>query len=650
MESLDSVLSTLSTQKAEVRSPAALLELYVEEDDDAIFQETQAVATRREAPTSLPERDIGEMLHRIQRLERAVFDKSEPAKANLLEVTKSASITLQPARWTSFCSHSLMDPLHIHPLTRSNISRHLPAKDHLIKLLNHYARSMQPTFGVLHMPSIRGLVEQTYEDITVGKEADAGSVLLLLAICASCALTWNAELLEEMDVTSADAKVAFRSYCDLFNTFLDGLLPPLAPSTVALEALLLLTHLQSNTENRLDQVYSLKARALWMTRALQIHRLDTWKSRERRRLEGCNQIEIEVQRRIWWYMVATDCVFVSPFRLGAFSGGSLEGTYVYHPSQMRVNYPLNRDDDDLTTNDEVDDQPLSVPTSISQFILRVRLAEICREAVDTLPSIRAESQSTNYDTVLALHGKFQEYIQDLPIHFRLDDTSIQQSEEILNNAGSSAGLRPSLYCLVIQHVFMAAMILATDISFDPESPEASSRKAEVLAACDMLEVAKRQSLTAREYIELNIRKLRSLLKNIKPQPPTTEPTNSIPTTATKHQDLALGPRTDTSTIRSPSLGSPHMGVPSRPTTAVTPTKLGSKNLGQLEFTRGIDHALDDDMGLKAGTGSIEFSLEDNYHADWDQVWDDFYDVAPELDLSQWNVLFDTMDSGLGVTY
>ncbi len=43
-----------------------------------------------------------------------------------------------------------------------------------------------------------------------------------------------------------------------------------------------------------------------MARAMEIHRLDTAKSIEQRRVKGCNMIEIEVQRRIWWHMVASD--------------------------------------------------------------------------------------------------------------------------------------------------------------------------------------------------------------------------------------------------------------------------------------------------------------------------------------------------------
>ncbi|KAK7943155.1 uncharacterized protein PG986_012268 [Apiospora aurea] len=67
---------------------------------------------------------------------------------------------------------------------------------------------------------------------------------------------------------------------------------------------------------------------------------------------------------------------------------------------------------------------------MSYFIHRIRLVELCQEAVDTLPSIVLESQTTKYDMVLSLHAKFQKFFQQLPINFRPDAASIQQSQDI----------------------------------------------------------------------------------------------------------------------------------------------------------------------------------------------------------------------------
>lgn len=49
---------------------------------------------------------------------------------------------------------------------------------------------------------------------------------------------------------------------------------------------------------------------------------------------------------------------------------------MYHPAQMKVDYPLNLDDEDITAGGDLCGAPLSVPTSMSYFVHRIRLAEL----------------------------------------------------------------------------------------------------------------------------------------------------------------------------------------------------------------------------------------------------------------------------------
>lgn len=56
-----------------------------------------------------------------------------------------------------------------------------------------------------------------------------------------------------------------------------------------------------------------------------------------RQCHGCDWVEVEVQRQIWWHMVSSD-------RLLAFAGGTQEGTYIFRRKHMVVEYPGNVDD------------------------------------------------------------------------------------------------------------------------------------------------------------------------------------------------------------------------------------------------------------------------------------------------------------------
>jgi hypothetical protein len=64
--------------------------------------------------------------------------------------------------------------------------------------------------------------------------------------------------------------------------------------------------LLANTVGFSIKIALLQTRCFLMAQALQIHRLDTAQAQEERRVKGCDMIDIEVQRRFWWNMVATD--------------------------------------------------------------------------------------------------------------------------------------------------------------------------------------------------------------------------------------------------------------------------------------------------------------------------------------------------------
>lgn len=107
-------------------------------------------------------------------------------------------------------------------------------------------------------------------------------------------------------------------------------------------------------------------------------------------------------------------------RLLALSGGPQEGTYLIHPNHMRVRHPRHIDDVDLD-NDASCDPPLSYPTGMTYSLLRIRLAEICRTVVDTLPPSFSDWGCMDYGTIISLDKKFEGFVRDLPLSFRIDE-------------------------------------------------------------------------------------------------------------------------------------------------------------------------------------------------------------------------------------
>lgn len=102
-----------------------------------------------------------------------------------------------------------------------------------------------------------------------------------------------------------------------------------------------------------------------------------------------------------------------------------------HPRQMAVNLPRNIDDKDLIYTNPPIDRPLCEPTTMSYDIQRIKLANLCREAVDLLPISVHDISTVDYQQVIALDQRFDVFLQELPVFLRNDEQSIQQSVQVV---------------------------------------------------------------------------------------------------------------------------------------------------------------------------------------------------------------------------
>ncbi|RDW68946.1 Zn(II)2Cys6 transcription factor [Aspergillus mulundensis] len=548
------------------------------------------------------------------------------------------------------------------------LTKFLPSLEQATDLFNHFARCLQPTFGVLHIPSTRTLMQQLYQVLLDGDEPDLASLALVYAIFAGAALAWTTEFLEALHATPAEAKTAFSTYSRVALLILDDHQQALPLSTIALEALCTLGYVLTHTDGFSHKLQTLRIRQLLMARALQIHRLDSAKCIEERRLKGCNLIETEVKRRIWWHMVASDWIF-------ALSSGPQEGTYLLQPKHMNVNRPSNVDDEFVSAPGAQHGFPLTIPTSMSAFLYRVHLAELCREIVDVLPPGLFESPETwykevDYNIILDLDKRIQSTLANLPIYFKLDPASIQQSLSIchqrpyiayqrtflhfgintricrlhrpfhlegfgnpqyaysrsmcvrsaetvlslrqsLDDVGALINLNPSRFWVVVQHVYHAAIILATEVSLNPQSPEAAARKEEVLAACRMLERSKHESAALKKAIQKNTQTLRMILQN-------QAPVSKIGPMATKNCGNSRLPDTGGQPNLSSNIDSLYIVNPSVPAVSTfTGTEQEVYVPGASEWPDTFqDQSFDDDT--------------------WGKLWSDVFDVGLELDVPDWN--------------
>lgn len=342
---------------------------------------------------------------------------------------------------------------------------------------------------------------------------------------------------------------------------------------------------------------------------------------------------------------------------------------MFQPKHMNVNLPSNTDDEFITAEGVLQEFPLTVPTSISGFIFRVKGADLCREVIDALPSVLLDSQEPDYDTILALDSRFQACLEGLPFFFKLDNESIEQSKEIcrerpyisyqrlqvhfslhtrlcrlhrryhiegitnpkyayshmvcIRSAHKVLELRRAMddldidfkaarFGVVMNHVFSAALVLALDVSFNPQAPDAEARKSKVCAAYQILEQSREESNYLMAGISKNLQTLMSTLHRNRSDaslaPQVDHPRgHSVAPGVAGHQQQGDGL---VSQVLKPLPGSYDEGLATAPPSLVTDGGNLINNLGQ---------------------------------DDWERLWGEFVAVAPDLDAPQWNSLLEDVD-------
>ncbi|KAL4885770.1 hypothetical protein BJY04DRAFT_213971 [Aspergillus karnatakaensis] len=577
---------------------------------------------------------MDDLYNRVSKLEQTVFKQfSQDDDGPVPETLQGTS---QHLPFIRVSDHAKVASFNVDLSSRAAA---LPPLVQANNLFAHFAATMHPTIGILHIPSTARLIDDIYLNYHKGKLPEPASLMLLFAIFAASLLSSTPMLLQMVDATQPQATTAYQTYMRAALSILQDC-RPLAESTTALAALTMLAHLTSNDDGYSVEDHLLRVRCHWMARSMGVHCIDSLRFREQRQLTRYNMIEVEIQRRVWWSIVSSDW-------LSSFSGGVQAGTYTFHPQHMNVDYPSNVDDEHITEMEVSNVQPLSEPTSATGIILRAKFATICREAADAMPELMVLGETPEYTTILALDSKFQAFLTELPIFYRLDPESTLRSQNIcrqrpyiawqrthlhlalhtrlcrlhrpyhlkgmtdpaygysrevcvrssqvvldlrrsMDDTYAPMGLRPARFWVVVQHVSLAALTLATDVSFDAAAPDAEARKAKVLAAYDALEKSMEEAVGFREAIRKN---LKNLLATLERQPGSTDNLSGESTEGFDNNIL-------------PNIG-------------------GCANDDSVE-------------GITPATAS-EAPAQD---WDWDQLFSEFLTVAPELDFSQWDQLLE----------
>ncbi|KEF55141.1 uncharacterized protein A1O9_08794 [Exophiala aquamarina CBS 119918] len=308
----------------------------------------------------------------------------------------------------------------------------LPPRGEAEYLVERYLDGVSFIHHVVHPPRIREAVVKLYSDLDSEGQADLGTVTLLLSLLASVTYLLGPE---ECDIdqppTLAGASEESLSWIRITLDVLEYSQRSNLGSIESLQAMIIVSFLIGNIEGASQRFRSMIAVASTLARELGLHRIDQGKNYWTTESPIRGMVDAEVGRRLWWYLAATDW-YEDPltvrvktaklvYRLLTRYSGPAAGAYTVHVSHMAVKKPQNIDDHDLLDDQIVRDKPSSVPSVMSYSLQRIRLAEICRNAVDHASLWSPELRGANYSNIVFIDTELTVFSNALPWFFAIDD-------------------------------------------------------------------------------------------------------------------------------------------------------------------------------------------------------------------------------------
>jgi hypothetical protein len=141
---------------------------------------------------------------------------------------------------------------------------------------------------------------------------------------------------------------------------------------------------------------------------------------------------------------------------------------------------MHVNDDDLS-NPSVKERPLSEPTTMSYFLQRLKVAEVARCIADAIPQ---DPPDATCELILSLDSKLESLIQNLPTFYRIEIAS-SAGTALIDQTHPYIPIQRLLINLMIN--LMRCKLHFPYLSGDPSSPiHALSRKASLKAARHVL--------------------------------------------------------------------------------------------------------------------------------------------------------------------
>ena len=174
-----------------------------------------------------------------------------------------------------------------------------------------YQKHIEYLHHVTYSASVRRSLDEFYTTLECGETPSTAVAALLMSIFASVA-AFQFAVSHKMDllgIPAEEARLVSLKWTKATFDCLDNSRRAGWPTLEDLQANVTIFFLMYNLEGFSTRSRMGTAHALSIAKDLSLHKIDSPGAKKERESEHVNYVELEIKRRVWWHMAATDwCV------------------------------------------------------------------------------------------------------------------------------------------------------------------------------------------------------------------------------------------------------------------------------------------------------------------------------------------------------
>lgn len=182
----------------------------------------------------------------------------------------------------------------------------LPLYEESKQIIDMYLDEITHLHHVVHIPSVRTLVDDLYRSLNVKSTVHLGQVSLLMAMLACTAFFWTERDMDKPVFSSvAEADAQSKTWMKIALEILEYSRLTNSESLEDVQTMIIIAFLVCNIVGITSLVQHLCATATSTAWQLSLNRIDH-PNNTQLDLPRPDSVRAEMCRRVWWYLVATD--------------------------------------------------------------------------------------------------------------------------------------------------------------------------------------------------------------------------------------------------------------------------------------------------------------------------------------------------------